>query len=203
MSIVFSHGRLRLYLLKLLADGPRHGYVLIRQLEDRFRGLYAPSAGTVYPRLQRLEAEGLVTHTAAGGRKTYEITEAGREELRRRAREVVALESDIRALVADLASLANEIQNEVRDSVRDLRRGLREAAGQSPHGRWAPPSREKPTGPPPYVANDASVEFDRRLTAFVEEVSELVRRAGLSDAQLRHASRALDLALDGLRRILR
>ena len=52
MTTVFSHGRLRLYLLKLLDDGPKHGYELIRLLEDRFLGLYAPSAGTVYPRLR-------------------------------------------------------------------------------------------------------------------------------------------------------
>ncbi|MEK8109474.1 helix-turn-helix transcriptional regulator [Micromonospora sp. M12] len=49
MTAVFSHGRLRLYLLKLLDDGPKHGYELIRLLEDRFLGLYAPSAGTIYP----------------------------------------------------------------------------------------------------------------------------------------------------------
>lgn len=202
MTAVFSHGRLRLYLLKLLADGPRHGYELIRQLEDRFLGLYAPSAGTIYPRLQRLEAEGLVTHTAAGSRKTYEITDAGRAELRQRAAEVAALESDIHASVADLATLATEIQSEVRGSVRDLKRELREAARQTRRSRWEPP-REMPTEPPPYVPRDAVTEFDRRLTAFVEEVRELVRRARLSDAQLHTATRALDLALDGLRRILR
>jgi DNA-binding PadR family transcriptional regulator len=203
MSAVFSHGRLRLYLLKLLADGPRHGYELIKQLEGRFLGLYSPSAGTIYPRLQRLEAEGLVTHTAAGGRKTYEITDAGRAELRQRGGEVAALESDIRALVADLSSLATEIQTQVRGSVRDLKQELREAARQTGRSHWPPPPRQMPTAPPPYVPSDAITEFDRRLTAFVEEVRELVRRAGLVDAQLRRATRALDLALDGLRRILR
>ena len=55
MSPVFSHGRLRLYLLKLLEESPRHGYDIIRLLEDRFLGLYAPSPGTIYPRLARLE----------------------------------------------------------------------------------------------------------------------------------------------------
>ncbi|MEE3918445.1 PadR family transcriptional regulator [Micromonospora sp. BRA006-A] len=100
MTAVFSHGRLRLYLLKLLDDGPKHGYELIRLLEERFLGLYAPSAGTIYPRLQRLEAEGLVTHTAAGGRKVYEITEAGRAELQR-ADELSTLENDIGAAVED------------------------------------------------------------------------------------------------------
>ena len=61
MPPVFAHGRLRLYLLKLLDEAPRHGYEVIRLLEERFQGLYAPSAGTVYPRLAKLEAEGLVT----------------------------------------------------------------------------------------------------------------------------------------------
>ena len=51
MSPVFGHGRLRIYILKLLDEEPRHGYEIIRLLEDRFMGLYAPSAGTVYPRL--------------------------------------------------------------------------------------------------------------------------------------------------------
>ncbi len=59
MSAVFSHGRLRLYLLRLLEEGPKHGYELIRLLENRFHGLYAPSAGTIYPRLARMEADGL------------------------------------------------------------------------------------------------------------------------------------------------
>ena len=81
MTAVFSHGRLRLYLLKLLAEGPKHGYELIRLLENRFLGLYAPSAGTIYPRLARMEVEGLVSHAQAGGRKVYSITDAGRAEL--------------------------------------------------------------------------------------------------------------------------
>lgn len=198
---VFSHGRLRLYLLKLLADGPRHGYELIRQLEDRFLGLYAPSAGTIYPRLQRLEADGLVTHTAAGGRKTYEITDAGRNELVRRAGEVAALESDIRASVDHLASLATEIQAEVRGSVHDLKWELREAGRQTRRSRWRP--RSQMPAPPPHTPRNRLTELDRRLTAFAEEVRKLVRHPGLTDAQLSSAIRALDLTLHGIRRILR
>jgi DNA-binding PadR family transcriptional regulator len=127
MSAVFSHGRLRLYLLKLLDEGGRHGYELIRLLENRFHGLYAPSAGTIYPRLARMEADGLITHTASGGRKVYEITDLGRAELRRRSVEVAELESEIHASVADLADLAEEIEAGVRGSVRDLKRELRQA----------------------------------------------------------------------------
>ncbi|MFC4147094.1 PadR family transcriptional regulator [Micromonospora mangrovi] len=198
MTAVFSHGRLRLYLLKLLDDGPKHGYELIRLLEDRFLGLYAPSAGTIYPRLQRLEVEGLVTHTAAGGRKVYEITEAGRAELRQRADELATLESDITASVQDLSALAGEIQTEVRGSVRDLKRELREATRQTRRTRWEPPPTRPPNGEAPLLA-----EFDQRLAAFTVEVGALVRAGRLSDTQLRTAIRVLDGALDGLRRLLR
>ncbi|GHJ05738.1 hypothetical protein TPA0907_01050 [Micromonospora humidisoli] len=205
MTAVFSHGRLRLYLLRLLDDGPKHGYELIRLLEERFLGLYAPSAGTIYPRLQRLEADGLVTHTAAGGRKVYEITEGGRAELRQRADELTALESDISASVQDLSALAGEIQTEVRGSVRDLKRELREATRQTRQTRWDRPAASGPPGPatpttggPPLLA-----EFDKRLAEFTVEVGALVRAGRLSDTQLRTAIRVLDGALDGLRRLLR
>lgn len=130
MSPVFSHGRLRLYLLKLLAEGPKHGYELIRLLENQFLGLYAPSAGTIYPRLARMEGDGLVTHTQAGGRKVYEITGTGRAELASRAGELASLESEIDASVADLSTLANEVEQGVRGSVRDIKKELREAARQ-------------------------------------------------------------------------
>ena len=150
MTAVFSHGRLRLYLLKLLDDGPKHGYEFIRLLENRFLGLYAPSAGTIYPRLARLEAEGLVTHTAAGARKTYEITDAGRGELRERADELQALEAEISASISDLSSLAGQIQSQVQGSVRDLKRELRDAARQM-RGASAerPTARWNPAAPPP------------------------------------------------------
>ena len=82
MSPVFRHGRLRLYLLKLLDEAPKHGYEVIRLLQDRFMGVYAPSPGTIYPRLARLEEEGLVTHDETDGRKVYRITEKGRAEIR-------------------------------------------------------------------------------------------------------------------------
>ncbi|WNM36865.1 PadR family transcriptional regulator [Micromonospora halotolerans] len=207
MTAVFSHGRLRLYLLKLLDDGPKHGYELIRLLEDRFLGLYAPSAGTIYPRLQRLEVERLVSHTAAGGRKVYEITEAGRAELRQRADELATLESDITASVEDLSALAGDIRTEVRGSVRDLKRELREAARQTRQARWAPPP---PTTRPPAnggpgrtTESPLLAEFDQRLAAFTVEVGALVRAGRLTDTQLRTAIRLLDGALDGLRRLLR
>ncbi|KJY19743.1 MULTISPECIES: PadR family transcriptional regulator [Streptomyces] len=128
MPPVFAHGRLRLYLLKLLDEAPRHGYEVIRLLEERFQGLYAPSAGTVYPRLSKLEAEGLVTHATEGGRKVYSITDAGRAELADRSGELADLELEIRDSVTELAA---EIRSDVRGAAGDLRREMRAAASAS------------------------------------------------------------------------
>ncbi|GAA2239594.1 PadR family transcriptional regulator [Streptomyces amakusaensis] len=128
MPPVFAHGRLRLYLLKLLDEAPRHGYEVIRLLEERFHGLYAPSAGTVYPRLAKLEAEGLVTHATEGGRKVYSITEAGREELAGRGGELADLELEIRESVSELAA---EIRDDVRGAAGKLRDEMRAAAAET------------------------------------------------------------------------
>ncbi|MFD0145478.1 MULTISPECIES: PadR family transcriptional regulator [unclassified Streptomyces] len=128
MPPVFAHGRLRLYLLKLLDEAPRHGYEVIRLLEERFHGLYAPSAGTVYPRLAKLEAEGLVTHATEGGRKVYSITDAGRAELAGRGGELDDLEREIRESVSELAA---EIRDDVRGAAGKLRSEMRAAASET------------------------------------------------------------------------
>ncbi|MEU9506942.1 helix-turn-helix transcriptional regulator [Micromonospora sp. NPDC048170] len=186
MTAVFSHGRLRLYLLKLLDGGPKHGYELIRLLEERFLGLYAPSAGTVYPRLQRLEADGLLIHTAAGGRKVYEITEAGRAELRQRAGELTALESDIAASVEELSALAGEIQSEVRGSVRDLKRELREATRQTRRPRWAapgsPPAAVPAPGLPPVSAPGLTPALGMTLDPGLPPASGMTPGPGMTPA---------------------
>jgi DNA-binding PadR family transcriptional regulator len=202
MTAVFSHGRLRLYVLKLLAEGPRHGYELIRLLENRFLGLYAPSAGTIYPRLARLEAEGLVSHTASGGRKVYEITEAGRAELNHRAGELAELETEIRASVEDLSTLANEIQHEVRGSVRDIKRELRQAARETGRGGgWTAGPRP---GPLPSAGGSTGqrLALDHRITEFSVELRRLVSRAPIGEDESRAISEALDTALAVIRRLL-
>ena len=130
MTPVFRHGRLRLYLLRLLDEEPRHGYEVIRLLRDRFMGVYAPSPGTIYPRLARLEEEGLVTHDEENGRKVYRITEAGREELRNRGDELDELEEELSASVSDIV---REVREDVRDTVRSLREELTRAAREMRH----------------------------------------------------------------------
>jgi DNA-binding PadR family transcriptional regulator len=80
---VFGHGGLRFVLLQLIADKPAHGYELIKAIEDRLGGSYAPSPGVVYPTLTLLEELGYLSVETAdnGGRKRYSITPSGQEFL--------------------------------------------------------------------------------------------------------------------------
>lgn len=79
---VFEQGDLKYVILRLLEEKPRHGYDIIREIEDRFGGAYAPSPGTVYPTLSMLEDLGYARATAEpGGKKIYELTEEGRSYL--------------------------------------------------------------------------------------------------------------------------
>ena len=151
MSPVFRHGRLRLYLLKLLDEAPRHGYEVIRLLQDRFMGIYAPSPGTIYPRLARLEEEGLVTHDAADGRKVYRITEKGREELRARLDDLAELEEELTASVRDIA---REVTEDVRDTVRTLREELSWAAREFQARAHQAPGGADPGGDARYAGTD-------------------------------------------------
>ena len=68
-------------ILQLLKDKPMHGYEVMKELEEHTRGCYKPSPGTVYPTLQWLEDEGLVTSKEVEGKKVYSITDAGIEFL--------------------------------------------------------------------------------------------------------------------------
>lgn len=79
---VFEQGDLKYVILQMLAEKPRHGYEIIKELEERFGGTYAPSAGTVYPTLALLEDMGYASVTLAeGGKKVYGITPEGTQYL--------------------------------------------------------------------------------------------------------------------------
>ncbi len=201
MSPIFSHGRLRLYLLKLLEESPRHGYDMIRLLEDRFMGLYAPSPGTIYPRLQRLEAEGLVTQSQEGGRKVYRITDAGRQELASRREELAELEADISGSVH---GLAREIRDEVRGSVRDLKQELRQAARElRREQRHENRSRRDRHHDHDWDWWDEGEGFDGRLREILDRTSRALRRAQLTEAQLRECAAILDEAFERIRQTLK
>jgi len=89
---LFDYGDLRLVMLALIAERPRHGYDLIKAIEDRLGGAYAPSPGVVYPSLSMLEDLGHVAVAPAeGGRKLHSITRAGQEHLAANAAPLAAL----------------------------------------------------------------------------------------------------------------
>ncbi|HEY1643923.1 MAG TPA: helix-turn-helix transcriptional regulator [Streptosporangiaceae bacterium] len=148
MSPIFRHGRLRLYLLKLLDEAPRHGYEVIRLLQDRFMGVYSPSPGTIYPRLARLEEDGLVTHDEVDGRKVYRITEKGRDEIRARLDDLAELEEELTESVRDIA---REVTEDVRDTVRSLREEItwaaRDVRRETRDGREARPGQDRADEP--------------------------------------------------------
>ncbi|AIN17014.1 transcriptional regulator PadR-like family protein [Yersinia rochesterensis] len=82
MHRLFEHGDLRVVLLALLDKKPCHGYELIKAIEEASSGLYVPSPGVIYPTLTLLEEQDFVTPIATGnGRKSYQITDAGKAEL--------------------------------------------------------------------------------------------------------------------------
>jgi DNA-binding PadR family transcriptional regulator len=89
---MFESGELRLVLLKLIADEPRHGYDLIRAIEDLTGGEYAPSPGVIYPTLTLLQDMGLIEEAPVeGARKPFQVTEEGRQHLEERSEEVEGL----------------------------------------------------------------------------------------------------------------
>lgn len=76
-----GRGEVRTAVLALVAEQPMHGYQIIREIDERTDGNWKPSAGSIYPTLQLLADEGIITAEEADGRKIYTLTEAGREEV--------------------------------------------------------------------------------------------------------------------------
>lgn len=89
---LFESGDLKIVILALIAEAPRHGYDLIREIEARSGGAYAPSPGVVYPTLTFLEEAGLIEAAETeGAKRSYRLTEAGRDHLAQRDGEVARL----------------------------------------------------------------------------------------------------------------
>ena len=117
---MFDSGELRLVLLKLIADEPRHGYDLIRQIEELTGGAYAPSPGVIYPTLTLLDDMGQIeAQQSDGAKKLFAITDAGRAE-------IDANKDVIDAAIARLTSVGEERQRTDSASVRRAMGNLRQ-----------------------------------------------------------------------------
>ena len=198
MSPVFAHGQLRLYLLALLDDGPRHGYEVIQDLEQRFNGLYSPSAGTVYPRLAKLEAEGLVERSDEGRKAVYRITDAGRAEVRARQDDLADLQVD---LDDSVRRLAQEVRARVRGQASDLRAELKAAAQEARRTATPAGGGEPWSG---WSGSDAQGfrELESAVQQLRREARDAWRRHGVTAEQSREATAILTDASQRIREVL-
>ena len=122
----FEPGDMKYVILKLLRDKPMHGYEVMKELEEHTRGCYKPSPGTVYPTLQWLEDEGLVSCAETEGKKTYSITDAGRKFL-----------EDNKGTVEDIFDRVEEmIENLLNDPMPDVTRQVGKLVGQVYRTAW-------------------------------------------------------------------
>lgn len=199
---VFAHGHLRLYILSLLSESETgmHGYELIQALGDRFGGTYVPSAGTIYPRLAKLESEGLVEKTADGRKTVYTITAEGRSELAARESELDGIEDGV---TDSIRRLADEVRSSVNEAMKTLKADLA-ATARDIRGDFAPragePSEPRETvAPEPTAGSDSRLRLqhaDMALQTFRHDVrSDLrdrVSRGELSEASVALLTRRLD-----------
>lgn len=196
---VFAHGNLRLYLLALLEERPRHGYELIQALSDRFGGTYSPSAGTIYPRLAKLEEEGLVTKRTDGRKSVYEITDAGRAELESRRHELDAIEDDV---TDSVRRLAQGVRAEVDSAMRTLRAELANAAREARKAASTEPATPQPNAESTRAMHEADLvitEFRQQLRLEFRNQANRGRVSGDTVSLLR--SRLADVRSEVLREL--
>lgn len=201
MTPVFSHGDLRLYLLSLLDEGPRHGYDIMQALSDRTGGTYTPSAGTIYPRLSKLEEEGLVTKSVDGRKTVYEITDAGRAEVAARA-------GDLEGIEAGLTDSVRLIADEVRGSVREAMKSLRADLAAATRDERATANQTPPGDDPRTASREQVHRADAAINEFRARVrtdlrSHVARGGELAASVVDDFARALDDIARDITRSLR
>jgi DNA-binding PadR family transcriptional regulator len=139
-----QRGLLRYLILKLINEGPRHGYEIMRHFQDEFNGLYQPSPGAIYPILQAFEERGYVNGEEIEGKKVYSITPKGKEVLaarearfQQRIERMEAFMSKRRGLHKEIRQLAgllmtsfpdltDEQSTEIETILKDTRRKISE-----------------------------------------------------------------------------
>lgn len=148
---LYDSEELRLVLLSLIAEQPRHGYDLIREIEERTGGDYAPSPGVIYPTLTMLQDMGLIVESdAAGTRKVYAATLEGTQHLAEKKDEVAAL----LARIDELKSAQKGDRAPVRRAMRNLHLALAEK-----------------------VARSGNDELMHKIAALLDEVTQKIERS--------------------------
>ena len=149
---MFDGGELRLVLLKLIADEPRHGYDLIREIEAMTGGAYAPSPGVIYPTITLLDEMGFIEEQRSeGAKKRFAVTEAGRAHLTENA-------DQVEALFARLQALGEHRQRTDAAPIRRAMSGLKMAVVER------------------FGGGDASQEMIHEVAAMIDELAQKVER---------------------------
>ncbi|HVY20557.1 MAG TPA: PadR family transcriptional regulator [Bauldia sp.] len=151
---MLADGDLRVVVLALLADGPRHGYDIIKALEDKSSGIYSPSPGVVYPTLTYLEEAGFVTATSEGNKKVYAITDGGRKHLEENR---------------DLADM-------VLDSLEKFGRRMAQARAWWEGGKQGGPKPDRDIPGVIDEVNDARRDLKEAIAEKLEDAAEEVQR---------------------------
>jgi DNA-binding PadR family transcriptional regulator len=160
-SQMFESGEVKFVILRLLKEKPRHGYEVIKALEEKMAGCYTPSAGTVYPTLQLLEDEGYVRAVDTDGKKVYHVTPEGEQYLEQHR------------------DLLDEILDRVRETVRDFTGGgIGEVQGAFAHLAAVTFKKAWRRGPDdPALKRVAEI-----LRKAGEEIEDALRTAGQGDS---------------------
>ncbi len=185
---MLASGDLRLVALYLIEQQPRHGYDLIKAIEDRTQGFYSPSPGIVYPALTFLEEAGYVTAEAEGNKKLYTITDEGRTHL-----------ADNREAIQSTLNFLEKMGARMKEWRERLQEGWHfgdESGDETPDERGR---RRRSYGPPPR---------DRDIPGVVPELNEARRalKRALADAvghgedEQRRVAEVLRRAADEIRR---
>ena len=152
---MFEQGDLKYVILQLLEEKPRHGYEIIKELEERFGGMYSPSAGTVYPTLTLLEDLGYASVSVEeGGKKTYAITDEGRAYLQQNKSAV----DDIFERISELGSTF------LSDAVMDVNRAIKNVAQATYRG-----------APRVFRDKEAVTKIRETLERAAREIEDIVR----------------------------
>lgn len=187
---MLASGDLRLVALYLIEQQPRHGYDLIKAIEEKSHGFYSPSPGIVYPALTFLEEAGYVTSATEGNKKLYTITDEGRSHLQDNRE---AIESTLDFLGKAGARMEEwrerwnsgsfPFSEEQREQFREMGRdgwpfgGGR--GGPHHHGRgpgFGPPPPPEPPRPPDRDMDDVIPEVNDARKALKKAIKEAVRR---------------------------
>jgi DNA-binding PadR family transcriptional regulator len=167
---MLASGDLRLVALFLIEQQPRHGYDLIKAIEEKSHGFYSPSPGIVYPALTFLEEAGYVTSSAEGNKKLYTITDEGRSHL---ADNRAAIESTL-----DFLGKAGEKMNAWRDKMSETfeedRTEFRTGGGGPGRGGFGPRDRDIPNVVP--ELNEARRELKAAISEAIGDGEETQRR---------------------------